>query len=245
MWVRSAGDNDSTAVKATGDQLAARRAFRAKQPRAPRKRAGARAGTPIDPSLGTGLIDNIICEPEDGESHVAEAADDVLDRYSSAAANNAASHNRAADTAAPADRLADDELDEIELQLRLHHTQPLAQSAAVGPRGTAELAPDSSRIRAPRRGEAQRPMRRRMRLGARPAVVASLAVATIVAVAIAVVQPGGSGNRTAVPRPHQSENARAGARATVTPRQLTTAARRRAFVAIERGESGCGASRGT
>ena len=88
MWVRSAGDNDSTAVKAPDDQLAARRAFRAKHPRAPHKRAAhrdSRGAAPIDPSLGTGLIDNIICEPDDGETLRDETADDVLDRYGGAA----------------------------------------------------------------------------------------------------------------------------------------------------------------
>ena len=179
MWVRSAGDNDSTAVKAPDDQLAARRASRAKHPRAARKRAGAadpQGAAPIDPSLGTGLIDNIICEPEDGENHRAEAADDVLDRYGSAAADNATSQGGAA-TAAPADRLADDELDEIELQLRLQHTQPITQATAVGPRGTADLAPDVRQIRGAPPPRLSQPVSRRERLGARPRAVAILAVA--------------------------------------------------------------------
>jgi hypothetical protein len=130
----------------------------------------------------------------------------------------------------PAPGLADDELDEIELQLRLQATQPIIQAAAVGPRGTADLAPDVRQLRTPRRRGVLQPVSRRERLGARP--LAILAVAAMVACTVAVVQPGASSHRAPSPRLHRIFHATAGAIATVTPGQLTTAAHLRALVAI-------------
>lgn len=231
MWVRSAGDNDSTAVKPTDDQLAARRAFRAKHPRAPRKRRGSadpRGPAPIDPSLGTGLIDNIICEPEDSGVPRDEAADDVLDRY-----QDTATSRRSAATPVPADRLADDELDEIELELRLRHPQPMTQATGVGLRGTADLAPDVRQMRTPRRWGAQQPVSRRERLATRPLAASTLVVAAVAACMVVVVQPGGSSHRAPSPRsPRILKATGAGSIAAVTPGQLTTAAHLRALVAI-------------
>ena len=66
----------------------------------------------------------------------------------------------------------------------------------------------------------------------RPLAVATLVVAAMVASAVAVVQPGGSSHRAPSRRPHRILNATAGATATVTAGQLTTAAHLRAMVAI-------------
>jgi hypothetical protein len=235
VWVRSAGDNDSTAVKATDDQLAARRAFRAKHPRAPHEPVGGRDSTgaaPIDPSLGTGLIDNIICEPEDGGRPRDETADDVLDRYGRAADDNETSRGSAAATATPADLSADDELDEIELQLRLQHAQPVTQATTVGPRGTADLAPDACQTRTRRRRAAPHSLSRREGLAARPLAIAAVVVAAIVASAAAVVQSGGSSHHAPSAKPHRVLDAKPSATATVTAGQLTSAGHLRAMVAI-------------
>ena len=190
-----------------------------------------RGAAPIDPSLGTGLIDNIICEPEDGENHRAEVADDVLDRYGSAAADNATSQGGVA-TADPADRLADDELDEIELQLRLQHRQPITQATAVGLRGTADLAPDVRQIRAPRRRAAQQPVSRCERMGARPRAVAILSVAALVVWGLVAFEAGGSSHRGPSQSPRRILNVTGSATGAVTAGQLTTAAHLRALVAI-------------
>jgi hypothetical protein len=229
VGVRSAGDNDSTAVKVSDDQLAARRASRAKHPRSARARASVVVDpAPIDPSLGTGLIDNVIVEPEADDTAAPPAsADEVLDRYSA----------ELAEVTAPggvieAPRSADDELDEIELQLRRRSANAIVAPRLSGPRGSADLTPDTRQIRKPRR-QARRHLlvpderwRVRLRWAAVVAVALTLGGAAIFG------QSGQTSHGKPSTPPRQQTSQAGFMTAALSGQQLTTAARLRTLVAI-------------
>jgi len=199
--VRSAGDSESTAVQAPEDQLAARRARRERGQTSTRKGPSQTspppASGPIDPNAGTGLIDNIVCDPEpEVDDTRGETVDDVLDRY--AAGSGAPEAPHASMPTQSAEHDADPGCDEIEAQLQTYHERRAARPEHSQPRGSADLSSGVAQLRRARRRSRPAHIRTRRLRGVRHPWAA--AITTLVAVGVLVVGVVGETGATSSPR---------------------------------------------